>query len=506
MKLLLLWLSLIPFFPCFGQPKELSERSVTDTSFKTKIVVHYLNKKDMENPFNTKFQQYQDFALENYALVAPPKYILKQDSVTRSYSFYLDKPRLLNIGYHEIYVEPNDSLDISYQMIGKNQYGGPVEKIIFNTPNSFIYLLNGQNTYVPKLSQFPLDNIKNLSDINTYFNLAYIDSLSDSYIKNIFSNNPQFKETNGRKEFLGQIMHQNNLLALLSAFTGRFSYFNDTDKAVGTERLLYLYRTLSNTLKLKRYTYYISSQKIYELAYQPKWAKKAFGFDVINADLKDYDTLTQQYFWLITIKNNLTDLRNDTANLARINSAITDPVLQSYASKYLSLKVAGREGNGYMTNELRNVPVYDAAQHETSLGQIFKNTRQPVLYFDFCGSWCGPCLREMGEYAALDQRKYDHSDKVRPIWIFFENNQKDWLKVIDKYHLNKENCFLVMDKKLQNMVSRQFGWMGEFPHHFIFSNEGMIMNDNANPLINLKESDFVIQNKPPSLPPQTTIK
>jgi hypothetical protein len=97
----------------------------------------------------------------------------------------------------------------------------------------------------------------------------------------------------------------------------------------------------------------------------------------------------------------------------------------------------------------------------------------------------------MEEYTQ-SERKYDHSDMVRPIYLFFENNQKEWLKVVEKYHLAKENCFVVIDKKLQTLMSRQFGWMGEFPHHFLFSKEGKIINSKADPLINLKEADMIL--------------
>lgn len=494
---------LVAFISCSGQPINIAPKNEEDILPNTKIVVHFRNQRDREDEFHTKFQQYENFALADYTIVAPPGFVLKEDGLSRSYLFHLDSPALLNIGFHVIYVTAGDSVDVSYEMLGKDKDQAPLESIVFNTPNSFLFLRNGRSTFSSVPNEIAVYKMKGLKDIDKYFRLKHIDSLSTQYTQNIFANNPRFKPTDERRAFVYQLMVQNNFNDIVTAFTERLSYFTAKEQTEGRNKLLQIYKTLSNRLTYKRYFFYVSTKKMYKLIYEPKWVNKAFEIGVINADTRDYDTLTRQYFLLLTLKNNLAEVRKSNENMAKINVAITNPVLRQYADKYLSLKIAGKTDDNYLTNELRNVPVYNVSLQEIPFGEIFKNTQQPYLYFDFCGSWCIPCLNEISEYAQSD-RIYDHSEKVRPIWLFFENNQKEWLKVIEKYHLNKKNCFLVMDKKLQNIFTPQFGWLGEFPHHFLFSKEGRLINPAASPLINLKENELALEKNIPALVPPST--
>lgn len=491
MKSILHLILIISFFSCFGKPANHRQQISRDTVPNTKIVVHFKSQKDMNDGFHTKFQQYQDLDLEDYPIILPPNITVKDNGLSRSYSFHLDGPSLYNVGFHEFYVMGGDSIDIDYEMFGEDKNRSPIEKITFNTPNSFIYLRNGIATFSSISYEVALYKMKDSRDLNKYFRLKSIDSLSTLYSKKVFSDNPHFIETRERRDFVDQLMLQWNLNTIVAAFENRLSYFNTKDQPIGREKLLRIYQKYCNTLTYRKFSYFVASKKLYTLIFEPDWRTKAFKFDAINADLKAYDAFTRQYLLLLTIKNNLPEIRNDQENLKKINNAITNPELRKYADKYQSLKIVGITDPDYLTNELRNVPVYNTALQETEFGKILTSTKQPFLYFDFCGSWCVPCLNEMEEYTQ-SERKYDHSDKVRPIYLFFENNQKEWLKVIERFHLEKENCFMVTDKKLQALISRQFGWMGEFPHHFLFSKEGKIINSKADPLINLKETDMIL--------------
>ena len=102
-----------------------------------------------------------------------------------------------------------------------------------------------------------------------------------------------------------------------------------------------------------------------------------------------------------------------------------------------------------------------------------------------------PCVKEIKEYSKT--KKFDDSKNVRPIWIFFEKDKKAWFKVIEKYNLKKENCFLI-DKKDVNDFNKNFGrnynWRGEFPHHSLFNKKGSIKDENPQSLEKLEEKDF----------------
>lgn len=79
--------------------------------------------------------------------------------------------------------------------------------------------------------------------------------------------------------------------------------------------------------------------------------------------------------------------------------------------------------------------------------------------------------------------------------FFFENNDQDWKKTIERYKLPVEDCFLVLSTELQQHFSKKFNWMGTFPHHFIFTQEGKLVNDNAPALVYLQATDYNVQTK-----------
>lgn len=113
--------------------------------------------------------------------------------------------------------------------------------------------------------------------------------------------------------------------------------------------------------------------------------------------------------------------------------------------------------------------------------QLFLQTKQPFVIFDFCGSWCAPCLKEIEEYSKL--KTLDASKTIRPIWLFFENDSLKWKNVVLKYGLKKRDCFLILDRSaFVPEFGKKYDWRREFPHHVIFRKDGRIFKNNAESL------------------------
>ncbi|MEB2778690.1 hypothetical protein SYJ56_25505 [Algoriphagus sp. D3-2-R+10] len=175
---------------------------------------------------------------------------------------------------------------------------------------------------------------------------------------------------------------------------------------------------------------------------------------------------------------------------------LTYPAFKEYALQLDQDPNRGIEKSGYINNEIRGARLFDVNDKELVFEDLFERTEQPYLLLDFSGSWCKPCLEEMSVYAKTAH--LDNSKKVRPIWLFFENDKTKWLNVVEKYNLKKENCFLVVGESgpiLKKQFALLFDWEGEFPHYFLFAKEGGIIDKRARPLSMFEEND--VSNLPP---------
>ena len=144
-----------------------------------------------------------------------------------------------------------------------------------------------------------------------------------------------------------------------------------------------------------------------------------------------------------------------------------------------------------VNNTIRDAEVYDVNYKKIVFADLFTASLQPYLLFDFCGTWCVPCIEEIKKYSKT--KHLDKSSKVKPIWVFFENDRTKWLDAVEKYKLKKENCFMITGEASRNLIkefSFLFNWGGEFPHYFLFSKDGRIIQKTAVSSSNFKENDI----------------
>lgn len=466
------------YFSCF---KVFAEPS------KTSIVIHY--KGDFDRNEMLKFQIYQNFALEDYILVNPPKFEMTEGLNFIKYDFFIEQPQVLNIGFHSVYIEPGKHANLNYAFLGKDDTGTPIETFTSNDDESLIIRVNGNTVYSKQELFDKFNTAITSSQFSFFFDLANLEIMINRNIKEIYEKNLKGKNTTVRDKYFKEIICEDYLITLLKKFNYSKQSLNVADQLKVIEKATLLIQNLAKDLDVKNFQYYLSLQELYKLKYQKNWKEIGYEPSKVKASLNEFDTISKEYFILNIFKQNLIDIKRDSINLSSLKLEITIPILQKYLKSYLTQKNVGHLENGFISNTLRNLEVYNSQNQKGLLGDLFSETKQEFIYLDFCGSWCKPCLSEMETYSN-SERKFDHSDLVRPIWLFFENNQLDWLKTIAKFNLPKENCYLVTEPTLQKYFSEEFEWKGEFPHHFVFQKDGLIIDKNANNLMFLNENEL----------------
>ena len=112
------------------------------------------------------------------------------------------------------------------------------------------------------------------------------------------------------------------------------------------------------------------------------------------------------------------------------------------------------------------------------IGEVFSEIRDKhqgkVLYIDFWGTWCSPCLREFPASNALhDEFK---NDDISFIYLCTSSNKEDWQKVIQKYELGGSHYLL--DDDQYNTMAGKFNFSG-VPIYMIIDKEGNVVDTYA---------------------------
>lgn len=220
---------------------------------------------------------------------------------------------------------------------------------------------------------------------------------------------------------------------------------------------------------------------------------------------KQCSDTVKEYINLNLFKDGLLTNVSTKTEIDDFISKLKYPLFKLEALRINQTQTRGIEKSGYINNDIKKIEIFDTNNRKTTIGDLFKLTTQPYIIFDFCGSWCKPCIEEISDYAKT--KHLDNSKKIKPIWLFFENDKKDWMGVVKKYGLKEDNCYVITGNDAQ-ALSKQFAilfdWQGEFPHHFLFSNEGKLIQNNATSLAKLEEQNLPVLNNrnniSPSLP------
>jgi thiol-disulfide isomerase/thioredoxin len=119
----------------------------------------------------------------------------------------------------------------------------------------------------------------------------------------------------------------------------------------------------------------------------------------------------------------------------------------------------------------------DLAQLEF-VGEIFMDIKEKhqgkVLYIDFWGTWCKPCLREF-PYSRSLHEELSNKD-LAFIYLCCSSEKESWQKTIQKFDLAGTHYLLNDDQ--YNVLVTEFISTG-FPQYMIINKEGSIVNRDA---------------------------
>ena len=451
-------------------------------NYNTSITIHYENEKDLDF---LKLQQYDKYGFIDNLITTIPGIRETSGKLKKTVEFALSQPLIFLIDFNQFYIEPNEHVDVNFSIL-KNTRDEFENSFEINKGN-IIQLIKGLPIF-PAYISFQNDS-KNLTKlaVEEYLDLKLTKEKSYFMATEFLSKVSNAPGVNKRISFFEQYNTYYYFASLTNYLKGEMKNMEPAMKDFTKAKMIAFAKYLSANSIYKERFYWTAMKNVYEIAYVDTFSGNSNNeiLEIIN----DYDSITKQYFllWDLNDKEDVTDSEFDF-----FSSQITFPGFQD------QLRIIKKGGKGILIDEvLKKAVLYNYNLQKTSFSDLFEKTTQKYVFLDFSGSWCPPCIEDMKEY--VKTKKFDSSLILKPIWLFFENNKTDWLKVVDRLGLKKENCFLVLeDNVISNYFSTNLFWQGKFPHYFLFDNKGKTINSNAESLNKLILPD---ESAPPPPPP-----
>ncbi len=471
-------------FSCYSQNAGVLSDEKPEV-YNTTIVVNL--KKNADREQLSLGQQNPLFFNPKY-FAPPPNSVDASTNLKTVIKVAIEKPTYLSLGFSFFYIEPGDSLNMDFEVLlqTKERYK---DTLTINHGNVFFIWRNGGMNNLTLVDKY-LDNITgSLNDLRTaeriaeYLSVEHLMTMIDNSTVLIYKDHPNLKRDSSTFETVKKF-GTNHLLRRLTYRLANL-YTNTKDGSI---------RSAIETGVLNILQYSCVQEDAYDDPMTLGYFQSAYYFFKemdLNAPsilerFNGCNDTVKQYVQLNLFKDGML---SEEQKLALIEK-LTYTAFKEYAIQLDQNPNLGPEKSGYINNAIKEARLFDVNDKELVFEEMFNTTSQPYLLLDFSGSWCKPCLEEMSVYAKT--RHLDNSKKVRPIWLFFENDKTKWINVVEKYNLKKENCFLVVGESgpiLQKEFALLFGWEGEFPHYFLFAKEGEIIDKKAKPVSMFEEND-----------------
>ena len=102
------------------------------------------------------------------------------------------------------------------------------------------------------------------------------------------------------------------------------------------------------------------------------------------------------------------------------------------------------------------------------MDSIYQQNKGKVIYIDFWGTWCGPCLAEMPNSNIVE---HEFKDKdVAFVYICLESEEKQWKAAIDKFELGGQH-YLLSNK--QSAEIRKLFSLASVPFYILIDKYGV---------------------------------
>ncbi len=490
-----LLLFLFVFTACLDQDKSITNNNTNAlTKSNTTIVIHYKNAIDKKF---ASFQQYEQYRLANNGIIAPPAHTIENDGLTTTIQLSLTEPTFILLGFNEFYVEPNQTIEIEYTVLKNTKQGEFLDSVkIIKGISACIN--EHEEQYLTSNFDASLYSKMSKAGISQFFTHQTLLTASKKAIANIALKYTNISKSKTASYYLQQYLLAHYFTKTQITYKKERPKMEDAIKRYADSCLQLLTYELSQKLTPKYWPYWWGMKIYYEQILDNDFKDDNFALPAILQRISNYDDTTKQYILLLATKNNYLLNGKMGINIDEIKKQITVSPFVAELETYGQRKM----GSVFMNDKIGNHVLYGYNMNKTSLNELFNTATQKYIYLDFCGSWCKPCIEEISKYAA--DKKYDNADNLKPLWIFFENDSLSWKKIIATYNLKKENCYLALHQTdFQSEFAEQYNWEGEFPHHFLFSKDGKIIDKKAESLelLNLQRYEKPTTEAAPLLSP-----
>ena len=465
--------------------------------YNTSIIINF--KKNADRRYMT-FQRLNPMFLAPYVIAPPSNIIDTLNKLKTIIKVDIKEPTYLSLGNNLFYIEPKDSLNMNYEVLfhTKTQFK---DTLTINHGNIFFIQRDGG---IPILQKYliqvyrTLEKFKSANEVTEYLSAEHLNELTEKYSRSIYELHPIMTKSDAMYKKVKTICSNDFYRGLIYRLKYLCSHTNDKAVKNSIEQSVSKILISACMQKNKIDAFALGKYAAMYVFYK----EMNLGESAIRAKFDTCNDTIKQYVLVNLLKDGILE---NSENKKFVLSKLTYAPLKEAATTIYQNQNRGIEKTGFINNTMRNAKIFDANNKEIAFADLFATTKQSFVIFDFCGTWCKPCLNEIAIYKQT--KNLDNSKMIRPIWLFFENDNKKWTDVITKYGLDPKNCYLVLGesgKVLEKEFALSFDWQGEFPHHFLFSKDGKIINKSAPSFSAFSESDLPlsvkISEKNPSMP------
>lgn len=156
--------------------------------------------------------------------------------------------------------------------------------------------------------------------------------------------------------------------------------------------------------------------------------------------------------------------------LSQLRSPAFKEVLQEKNDYYKSLVTMALDNPASLKN---SEPFKDFKEAEALFHALLDPYKGSVVYLDFWGTWCGPCVMALKKMPAFIERFKGKN----VVFLFLANNspQKRWENLIKEYKLTGKNIVHYNLPRVQQTLLEQRMHLSSFPSTFLLDTSGTVV-------------------------------
>lgn len=165
-----------------------------------------------------------------------------------------------------------------------------------------------------------------------------------------------------------------------------------------------------------------------------------------------------------------------SAKQGRKNYVASAGIGIAVAAAFIGIKIWAA---GMITNE--KVRLLPPGAETLTLQQMHERFyKDKVLYIDFWGTTCGPCLKEFRDYTNPLKKKYEGQTRIAYLYIS-RGDRYTWKQQLQKYNVEGDHLFLEGDAydRLYREAAKDSNVHITMPRYVIMAKDGTVVNGDA---------------------------